>query len=219
MTRLTEKLFQFFPLLVAVFHFCAGSCFGIRYEVKDVGFRNSIYFVSDAPLETIVGITNFISGWLDFDPGNLKEGVKGVIEVDTRTFETGMPARNVKVRELFLGSSKQPIATFTLSRWAQISAPILKQGSTVTGRAEGVLSLNGVEVKTSLPIRITSWKEGPMTKKRLSGNLMQMRSDFQLRLSDFRIPIPAAFQGIVSPEVKFSVHIFGTDRVPSSTTP
>lgn len=197
----------------------APGAHAIRFEVKDVGFRNSVHFVSDAPLETIVGITNFISGWIDLDPNNLKEGIRGTLEVDVRTFETGMPARNTKVRDLFLGASKQPIAVFTPTRASGFSSNVLKPGSTVTGRVDGTLAANGVEMRASLPIRITSWKEGPMTKRRLAGNLIQVRSDFTLRLADYKIQVPQPFQGIINPEARFTVHFFGTDRVPSSTPP
>jgi|GEM_PF-1615114 len=191
-----------------------------RFEVKDVGFRNLVYFVSEAPLETVVGQTNFVTGWLELDPGNLKEGIKGTFEVDVRTFETGMPARNAKVRDLFLGATKQPIAVFTFNRFAQVSAPVLKPGMTVTGKVEGTLSANQVETRLILPVRLTFWKDGPMVKKKgLTGNLIQVRSEFPLRLGDFKVGVPTQFQGLIDPEAKFSAHFFGADRLPASTTP
>jgi polyisoprenoid-binding protein YceI len=207
---------------LAVFVFLIGgpaSAAAVRFDIKDVGFRNSLHFVSDAPFETIVGVTNFISGWLELDPTNLKDGVRGYVEVDTRTFETGMPARNAKVRELFLGSAKQPVVTFTLNRLTQTSAPTLKAGSSITARAEGTVSAHGLEKSIVIPLRLTYWKEAANTKKRLAGNLLQVRADFPLRLNDFRVSIPAPFQGSVQPEVKFSAHLFGSDRIPTGTPP
>ena len=152
-----------------------GRAAAVRYDLRDPGMRNSVYFISDAPLETVIGVTNFVSGWLELDLANLKGPITGEVEVDTRTFETGMPSRNFKIREIFLGSVKQPLVTFKPSQIIEPSAPALKPGVSVRAKVAGILSAHGMEIKMMIPVRLELYKETPAKRKRITEGFLQVR--------------------------------------------
>src|SRR4051794_19843249 len=97
------------PIPLFVFLLCAVA-WGkpTRFEFRDAGLRNLVHFVSDVPLEKILGISNFVSGWLEIDPENLGEAVQGEFQVDVRTFETGIDSRNDLLRDKIFSAAEFP---------------------------------------------------------------------------------------------------------------
>src|SRR5688572_3690769 len=110
----------------------------IRFDLKDAALRNLVHFVSDAPLEKVMGLSSSLSGWLELNPEKLGEGVKGELEVDLRTFHTGAESRNEYVRESFLNTTEHPIATYQITRLVNASKTKLADGKPVSVKLEGI---------------------------------------------------------------------------------
>src|SRR5690242_9461254 len=80
---------------------------------NDGGSR--IQFISDAPLETITGVTTHVTGQLTVDPNNLATA-RGTIAVRIATIRTGIDLRDEHLRaENWLNAQAYPNATFEIT--------------------------------------------------------------------------------------------------------
>lgn len=185
-----------------------------RFDMRDGGLRNLVEFVSDALLEKVVGISNAVSGWLELDPDRLADGVRGEFEIDVRTFETGVEARNEQFREKYLGAGEHPVANFTLTTLLSSSKPRLGEGQPVVLRVEGTLRAKGVVKPQAVLVKLTYFKESELTRQRLSGNLMKASASFDVDTQLFGINIPENFRARLSRFVQVTADLVGTDRPP-----
>ncbi|MCZ6767385.1 MAG: YceI family protein, partial [bacterium] len=71
---------------------------GKTFHLDDPMGRNTVTFKSEAPLEDIIGSSNKVSGYLNFDPKNPTRGGHGKITVSATAFNTGIPLRNEHLR-------------------------------------------------------------------------------------------------------------------------
>jgi polyisoprenoid-binding protein YceI len=163
-----------------------------RFVVDDVYGRNLVEFTSRATLETIVGITNQVGGYIEVNPDDILDSPDCYIEVDLRSLKTGIEARDRKMREEFLEVDSFPKATFKLER-------IIKSGRTrlVDQRefeliTSGVFFLHGIEREVEVPLRLMYVRESEATRVRQPGDLLHLVARFDLLLSDFGIVIPHA---------------------------
>lgn len=188
----------------------------VRFDMRDVGQRNVIHFVSDATVEKILGISNAISGWVEIDPQALSDGIKGEFEADVRTFHTGVELRNDHVREKFLSSTEFPIATFTLTKLLSASRSKLVDGQPVTLRVEGRLQLRGASVQQAILVKLIYLKESDQTRQRLGGNLVKVSVSFDVDTAAYHIEIPDNQKARYSRFVQVYVDAVGTDSPPAA---
>ena len=186
-----------------------------RFEFRDAGLRNLIHFVSDMPLEKILGISNFVSGWLELDPENLSDAAQGEFQVDVRTFETGIDARNDQLRDKVFAASEFPIATFTVQKVLSVSKSRLGVNQSVSARVQGVMKIKGVAHAQDMLVKLLYLKETPTSRQRLAGNLIKLSASFDVDLTQYNLTIPDPFRERFSKYVQVEVDALGTDNLPT----
>lgn len=185
-----------------------------RFEVKDVAYRNLVYFISDATYEKVLGQSHFVTGYVELDPSNLKAGVKGELEVDLRSFEMGPESRTAKWREILFASTDFPGAQFKVERLVENSSNELSAKKPVFGKVAGLLSARGVAARQDATLKVLYFPESDKTQKRLAGNLLKVSATFDVALSAFKVPLPEALVGLLAPTLRVNVDFVATDQVP-----
>ena len=145
------------------------------------GGDNLIRFESKAPLETIVGTTDQVTGSITVDPQNLEVGVSANIIVDATTLKTGNKIRDGHMRDNHLHTDTHPHIQFKFENLSLKGS--LSPNTAVKCQVIGDFSLHGVTKSISVPAEVTL-KEGG------AGKELQIVASFDVKLSDYEIPRP-----------------------------
>ncbi len=158
-----------------------------EFKVNDAWGRDTVQFLTAAPLEDIVGTTNQLTGVLRADPKNLKGPSTAVrLEVTLASFKTGIEMRDGAVAKA-LGAEQNPRSTFTLDRVLSASASTLEPNILVDIQAEGTFELKGVKKRIEVAAKITFIpKGGPFSQMR-PGNFVKIVAKFDIKLADFSV--------------------------------
>ncbi|MFQ5869790.1 MAG: YceI family protein [Candidatus Zixiibacteriota bacterium] len=161
-----------------------------RFIVDDVYGRNLVEFTSRATLETIVGMTNQVGGYIEVDPDDILTSPDCYMEVDLRSLKTGIEARDRKMREEFLEVDSFPKATFKLEGITKTGSRRLVDQREFELVASGVFFLHGIERPIEVSLQLTYVRESEVTRARQPGDLLHLVARFEILLSDFGIGIP-----------------------------
>lgn len=179
-------------------------------DIKDG--RNVVKFESQAPFETIIGITNRIGVTVSLNPEDITKNVKGKTIVDVASLKTGIDLRDKDMRsKSFLDTETFPTAEFSLTSFTNASSTELKSGNKVTATANGKLTIHGVTKDVSVPVVITYFKESEDTKVRLKGNLLIVSSSFSIKMTDYGLTIPSILFYKLQNEITLSVAFVASD--------
>ncbi len=176
------------------------------FDFKDPKGVNHASFKLDAPLETISGNANGVSGTLTIDPAK-PEATKGTILIDAKTLNV----ENAMMKEHMLGKdwldvAANPTISFTVGSLADFKM----EGDKATATVKGKFSLKGVDKEISVPATVTllKGKLGARTGGKLEGDLLVIRTGFTIKRSDYGVN-PKAPTDKVSDEVVVSLAIAG----------
>lgn len=141
---------------------------------------NRVRFISQAPIEEVVGVTDRIDGYLllngpRLEEGSATEGTQLYLEVDLASLDTGLGLRNRHMRNNYLEVREFPYAIFEAVIERVESAS--DAGFRVT--AQGVVEIHGVRREMRIPCDLSTRGEG-----------YRVRCAFNVLLSDFDIEIP-----------------------------
>ena len=150
------------------------------FKVKP-GKPNEVKFISKAPLETIEGITNDISGSVTVDPANADLKTAGEFEVQMATIDTDNSIRNGHMRDNHLQTDKYPTSSFEMKSIEGLDDGMLPDGKPVNFRIKGQFTLHGVTKEIS-PEITALWNS---TNKSL-----KVTAKFNVLLQDYDIPRP-----------------------------
>lgn len=171
-----------------------------RFRIRDDG-GSRITFVSDAPLETINGVSSRVYGEVTFDPANLSSA-RGRVEVPVASLRTGIDLRDEHLRsDTWLDAEAHPQAVFEITgvEGASSLRPNQEARLTVNGR----FTLHGVTRRVRARARV---KWIPLTEEMrgtpgINGDVLRVRARFTVRLSDFGVEVPAVVRLKVSNEI------------------
>ena len=159
---------------------------------------------SNTTFEDFVGRTNKVSGTLKIDLK--KKTGSGKIIVDLASVNTGIDARDEHMRsEGWLNVAKYPTATF------ETTSVKSKGGDKfdVTGK----FTLHGVTKTIKVPATVKYVAESELTKKnRFNGDVVQLKTKFNIKLSDYGIMVPAMAKDKVANEVTIGLSVVGTSK-------
>ncbi len=181
-----------------------------RFEVKDIVGRDLVSFVSEAPLDRLVGITNHVAGWLEVDLEN-PQTLRAELEVDMRSFETGIELRNEHFREKYLNTADFPFSSFSLKKSTFPPKSVLTDGKIVQGKLEGELKIRNIVKSVTVAAKLGYFKESELTKQRLGGNLLRLSGIVDIEPNQFGISVNENLKLLIAPKVKAHVNIVGTD--------
>ncbi len=162
-----------------------------RFELRDIGLRNLVQVSMEGTLEKTVGISPFLFGWVEVDPERLIDGISGELRTDLRTFHTGVAAKEDFLLDKLLNVSQFPSATVTLTKLLSVSKAKLNDGQPVVAKMEGVLALKGLKKPQTFLLRLSYYKDSPITQSSLPGNLLKVSGNWDVDLTQFEIVIPA----------------------------
>jgi polyisoprenoid-binding protein YceI len=175
------------------------------FDFADKKGVNHATFLLDAPLETISGTANGVSGTVTIDLEK-PESTKGEIVIDATTLTVGNPVMKEHMHsEKWLNTAKNKTIKFTLEKLSDHKAEGDKHSATVTGK----FLLNGVEKEISVPVSVTLLP-GKLSARLpgTEGDLLVIRSEFIIKRSDYSINTEAPTEK-VSDEIKISLAIAG----------
>lgn len=148
--------------------------FSQEYHVSKAE-KNEVKFISDAPLEDFEGVTDRIDGYLYFENDDFTVNSQLYFEVDLKSIDTGIGLRNRHMRENYLHTDKYPVTHY--------KGKIVKAEKTADNQfdvtTEGVIFIHGIERPLSVNGKLTTM-----------GDRIQIQCRFEVKLSDFDIPIP-----------------------------
>jgi polyisoprenoid-binding protein YceI len=158
----------------------------ITFDLKDPKGVNNIVFKLDAPLESINGTANGISGTVLVDPAQPEE-IEGKIIVDTKS----LTVSNSVMQEHMLGADwldaeTHPQITFEVK---EVLNPVKSSDTEGTADVKGVFTLKGVSKEITAPAKVTylPGRLADRTNGQMEGDLIVIRTNFQINRSDFGI--------------------------------
>lgn len=181
--------------------------------------RNVVQFVSDAPLEKIVGRTSHVEGWVEINFNNLLRTTSGRFEVDLTTIDTGIKLRNQHMRENHLETDLYPRALFELTRFVSADHDTLAPNQMVSVVAEGQFSIHGVSRTYQIPLSLYYDTASEVAVSRLGGmegNILVVNGDWTVALADHDIDRPQFLFLRLAAVQKVSVSFALTDKSPAA---
>ncbi len=183
-----RRIFLVVPILLS-----ATVAFGQNtrtFYINDGTGRDIVTFTSRAPLETIVGKTSQVRGYVTVDPADISGSAGGKIEVDLASLQTGIGMRDRHMREQYLETDKYPKTTFEITRVIETGGNVLEDQKPVEMVLEGNFTVHGITRLIEVPVTANLIKESEDTKIRHPGDILHIQATFDVLLSDHQINRP-----------------------------
>ncbi len=175
------------------------------FDFKDPKGVNVATFKLDAPLESVNGSANGISGTVLFDPEN-PGATTGKIVVVSDSLTVPNPLQKEHLHSPnWLDTAKYPEITFEAKSLANVKT----DGNTTTADVTGTFTLHGVSQEITAPVKFTYLKDKLGARvPNLKGDLLVIRANFAINREDFNIQ-KGQFEDKVANEIDLSLSIAG----------
>ncbi|MEC7523665.1 MAG: YceI family protein [Myxococcota bacterium] len=171
---------------------------------NDGGSR--IQFISDAPLETITGVSSHVTGTVNVNPSDLSSA-RGTIQVRVASIRTGVDLRDEHLRgDGWLDAERYENATFEITRVEGASS--LSPNQTTRVRIHGRFSLHGVtrDVVANARVRLIPLND-ELRAARITGDVIRAQASFRVQLTDYNVSVPLPVRLKVANEIRVNVTI------------
>ena len=200
MTRITVSFLGALALTAFV------SAAPIKFDFKDPKGVNNVVFKTDAPLESINGTANGISGTVTFDPEN-PGATTGKIVVAASSLHVGNPTMKEHLHgDMWMSVAKFPELTFELAGLKNVKT----EANVTTADATGKLTIKGMTKEITTPVKLTYLKD--KLQQRMpgkKGDLLVVRSNFAIKRADFGINAGKG-EDKVSNDIELSLSVAGS---------
>jgi polyisoprenoid-binding protein YceI len=174
------------------------------FDFKDPKNVNNIIFQMDAPLESINGSGDGISGKVNFDPDN-PELTYGKIILEASSLHVGNPVLKEHMHgKDWLEVKKYPSISFSLNKLHDIK----KNGINYTAQAHGKMNIRNVTLDMKIPVKITYLKDMLAKRNRINGDLLVIRSKFSVNRDDFIIQSGKNLEKVAN-QIEISLNVAG----------
>jgi polyisoprenoid-binding protein YceI len=173
------------------------------FEVRNDG-GSRIQFVSDAPLETITGVSSHVTGNVQVNPNDLSTA-RGTVQVRVASIRTGVDLRDEHLRsDSWLDAQRHPNATFEIVRVEGASRLTPNQVSRI--RIHGRFSIHGVtrDIVANARVRYIPLTD-EMRGNQISGDVIRAQASFRVQLTDYDVSVPLPVRLKVSNEIRVNV--------------
>jgi polyisoprenoid-binding protein YceI len=185
------------------------------FYVDPAAGRNQLSIFSESELDDFAIVCNVVSGRWQFDPGNV-EHLAGRFVVRVTDLTTGIGLRDRHLREPeWLDAAEYPEILIAIDHGEQARKLTSNSASMVL---VAKLTLHGVIHDVRIPCTLTYLDESPQTRERTPGDLMRLRANFEIRLSDFSVrgpPYPDFTSLRVADKLTVKAAIFGSTTRPA----
>ena len=180
------------------------------FDFKDPKGVNNAVFKLDAPLESVNGSANGISGTVVFDPENpAAASGKIVVASDSLTVPNPMQKEHLHSPN-WLDTAKYPEITFETKSLANVKT----QDNVTTADVTGTFSLHGVSKEITAPVKFTYLKDKLGARvPNAKGDLLVIRANFTINREDFNIE-KGQYEDKVANEIDLSLSIAGAYAQP-----
>ena len=166
---------------------------------------NTALFHLDAPLESVNGSANGISGTVTFDPDKPAD-TKGKIVVTSASLTVPNSMMNGHLHsDKWMDATKYPELSFDVKE--------LKNANTsrevTTADAVGTFTCKDVSKELTVPVKLTYLKDKLSARvTNMKGDLLVIRANFKIKRSEFNIN-PGQYEDKVSDEIELTLSIAG----------
>jgi polyisoprenoid-binding protein YceI len=175
------------------------------FDFKDPKSVNTALFHLDAPLESINGSANGISGIVTFDPEKPAD-TKGKIVITTASLTVPNSMMNGHLHgPQWLDATKYPEISFDVKELKNVKTA----ADVTTADAVGTFTCKDVSKEMTVPIKLTYLKDKLGDRvPNLRGDLLVARANFSIKRDDFHINAGNG-EDKVSNEIQLTVAIAG----------
>lgn len=180
-----------------------------RFELRPSGISR-VAFTSDAPIETVDGVSTATTGNLSVDLANPSRGLTGTVSIPTASLRTGNDMRDEHLRgSNWFDAEHNPNISFQLVS-TTLAAP-LAPGRAVNGRVSGRLTLHGVTRDVTVPVTVRlvplTAEHADMAQFGVNADMLRVQSEFSVRLSDYNVSIFPPLRLKVSNNIRLRVDL------------
>ena len=176
----------------------------VTFDFKDPKNVNNIIFQMDAPLESINGSGDSISGKVEFDPSK-PENTKGKIILDAKSLHVGNPVLKEHMHgKDWLDVEKFPLIHFSLNQLQNIK----RDGININADAHGKMTIRNITLDMKVPVKITYLKGMLEKRNRVKGDLLVIRSKFSVKRDDFNIQAGQNLEKVAN-DIEISLNVAG----------
>ncbi len=179
--------------------------------------NSQVTFFSESALEDFTGVCNRIGGQCTVDPQHI-ESFAGKFYLRFKDLDTGIDLRNQHMLEPdWFDAAKYPEVVIEIKGVNGVEKMRPNEASMVM---IGTCTLRGVTRDVRFPGKLVYLDESPQTMRRVKGDLVRLRANFEIRLSDFGIKGPPGSDIIglkVADKLEIRVTVFGSTEIPPET--
>lgn len=176
-----------------------------KFDMKDPKGVSHVAFLLDAPLETISGTANGVSGEITINKEKPEE-ISGKIVLATETLHVSNPIMKEHLHgEDWMNVTEHEEIVFEPKKIADIE----QVGNKTSGNVTGNITIRGVTKEITVPVTATLL-EGRLGERNpdAEGDLLVLRGEFKVKRSDFGIN-PGAPTDKVSEEIVLNLNLAG----------
>lgn len=180
-----------------------------HFEVRATGQSRAL-FTSDAPLETVDGISTQTTGQFSVDVSNPSRALSGRVVVAANTLRTGNDLRDEHLRgPNWFDTARFPDIALELTG-TDIAAP-LAPNAPARGTVRGRLSMHGVTRSVSVRVTVRRIPLGAehagLEAIGINADMLRVQGEFTVALTDYGISVPTILRLKVSNEIRVRVDL------------
>jgi len=189
-----------------------------RFEIRPGGISR-VNVTSDAPLETIDGVSTTVSGNFTVDLGNPTRQLTGRVVVAANSIRTGSDMRDEHLRgENWIDATRFPEIALDLVS-TDLARPLVANAP-VRGNLRGRFSLHGQTREVTVPVTVrlvplSATEHAGMAAFGINADMLRVQGEFRINLSDYGVSIMAPLRLKVSNEIRVRVDLT-TFRAPAA---
>lgn len=185
-----------------------------QFYVDDQAGSNQISFSSQSTIEDFTGVCNKVRGECTIDPKDL-ESFKGRFSIRVADMRTGIDLRDSHLRSAdWMDAEKFPEIVIEVT---SIEVAKKTAANTATMTLVGTCSFHGKSNAIKIPAKFTYLDESPKTQQKVKGDLVVLRTEFKVKLSEFGVAGPKGAETIglkVSDDIEIKATVFGSTQAP-----
>jgi len=186
-----------------------------RFYCDDRAGNNQVTVLSESTLEDFTCVCNRVAGECAIDPTRV-ESFSGRFSIRADELKSGLELRDQHmVAADWLNTAEHPEITIAIDEVDEVNRTAPTTASLVL---VGTCQIRGTTKAVRIPASLTYLDETPETMRRVKGDLLRIRANFPIKLSDYGVTGPAGsdFIGLkVADTINVKVTVFGsTERPP-----
>jgi len=194
----------------------AGTAMATTFNIAPGGLSQAM-FNSSAPLESITGTSNVVTGQVELDLDNLS-GARATVSIDASSFRTGIEDRDEHLRsENWIDAAQYPEIRFELTSVDVPEGTGLEAAMPVQAQLTGNIEFHGVTHEITAAAEVTYYVLDEATREagRMTGlvnNALRIETSFELSLSDYNISIPPVLDLKMSNVITITMRLTGIEQ-------